>query len=375
MITISQVKTANDLKEFIDFPHDLFKGDKNYVPELFIAQRDLLKGTHPFFKHSKTAYFIARKDGKIVGRIAAIKNGNHIEYTGRKEGFFGFFDVINDYEVAKKLLDAATDWVKKEGLNAIVGPTNFSTNETCGLLIDGFDCPPAVMLTYNKPYYAGLLEKYGFGKKMDMYAYRLIVNEIPNKPETTNSLEERLKKRGITIRRLEMKKFKDEVKKVKEIYNSAWDKNWGFVPMTDAEFDIMAKDMKMILDPDFALLAEQDGMPIGFSLTIPDINFILQKIPRGRLLPFGLFKLLYYKSKAKNCRVITLGVLEKYRRMGIDACFYSISVETAKSKGFVTADASWILENNIPMNRALVNLNGKVYKTYRMYELNIPGAS
>lgn len=372
MITVSAVKNKKDLASFIDFPHDLYKNDTHYVPELFIAQRDLLNGKHPFFQHAKTAYFLAKEGKKIVGRIAAIRNGNHLKYTGKAEGFFGFFDVANSYEAAEKLLNAVTGWLKQENMESVVGPANFSTNETCGILVDGFDSPPTVMLTYNKPYYGKLLEKYGFAKKMDLFAYRLVVNEIPTHLSAKAvNLEARLKERGITIRPMKMNDFSNEVKKVQAIYNSAWDKNWGFVPMTDEEFRYMAKDMKMILDPDFALLAEHNGKPIGFSLTIPDINLVLKKIPKGRLFPTGLLKLLYYKNKIKQCRVITLGVIENYRRLGIDACFYSKSVETARRKNYTVADASWILENNAPMNNALQSLNGKIYKTYRMYHMNL----
>ena len=371
MIKILRVNSKKELAAFIDFPHDLYKDDPNYVPELFIAQRDLLNGQHPFFAHARTAYFIAKVDHKTVGRIAAIKNGNHIEYTGKQEGFFGFFDVVNDYRVAKSLLDTAIKWLQQENMKSVVGPANFSTNETCGLLVEGFDCPPPVMLTYNKPYYSTLIEHYGFTKKIDLFAYRLLVDEIPlHLSDRTVSLEERLKRKDIIVRPMNMKDFKNEVNKVKLIYNSAWDKNWCFVPMSDEEFNYMAKDMKMILDPDFALIAEHNGQPVGFSLTIPDINIILKKIHRGRLFPAGLLKLLYYKNKIKQCRVITLGVIEKYRRMGIDACFYSKSVEIARRKNYKMADASWILENNVAMNNALQSLNGKVYKTYRMYHLN-----
>lgn len=372
MAHIIEVKTTNDLEKFIDFPHDLFKDDPNYVPELFIAQRDLLKGTHPFFLHSRTAYFLAKDGNKILGRIAAIKNGKHIEFTGKKDGFFGFFDVVNDYGVAKLLFDTVKDWLKKEELQTILGPVNFSTNETCGMLIDGYEYTPPVMLTHNKPYYRELTEQYGFTKKMDMFAYRLHVPEMPdNIIANVAGLEERLKKRDIIIRQMSMKKFAEEANKVHQIYNKAWDKNWGFVPMTDEEFKYMAKDMKMILDPDFAFIAEHNGNPIGFSLTIPDINIVLQKIKRGRLFPTGLFRLLYYKSKIKQCRVITMGVIEGYRRMGIDACLYSKSIETAKKKGMIFADASWILEDNVMMNRAMESLNGKIYKKYRIYEYSL----
>src|ERR1035438_4764612 len=182
MITVKKVETATDKIKFIDFVHDLYQDDKNYVPELFIAQSDLMNPKkNPFFKHSKADLFIAEKDGKVVGRIAAIRNNNYNEFTNSNVGFFGFFDVVNDYQVAKKLFDTVTDWMKKEGLNSILGPTNFSTNETCGLLIEGYDSPPMVMMTYNKAYYKDFLEKYGFGQQMDLVAYTLDPMDMPEK--------------------------------------------------------------------------------------------------------------------------------------------------------------------------------------------------
>jgi GNAT superfamily N-acetyltransferase len=374
MATITAVTTKNEFKEFIDFPYDLYKGDPNFTPELFIAQRDLLKETHPFYRHSKLTCFIAKDGSKVVGRIAAIKNGNHIEFTGRNEGFFGFFDVINDYSVAKQLLDTAKEWIKKENLIAMLGPANPSTNETCGVLVKGFEVPSPVMLTYNKQYYPEFLEKYGLVKKMDLYAYTMLGKEVPTRiSEASGALEDRLKKRGIVVRKLEMKNFKEEAKKVMEVYNKAWDKNWGFVPMTDDEFRYMAKDLKMILDPDLAFVAEHNGTPIGFSLSLPDINFILRKIPRGRLLPTGIFKLLFLKSKIKNIRIITLGIVEEYRRHGIEAIFYARTLENGLKKGYETADASWILENNLQMNRGLESLGAHIYKTFRIYEMPLNG--
>ncbi len=371
MITIKKVSSSKDLADFIDFPHHLYKGDVNYVPELFIAQRDLLSvKKHPFFKHSKLDLFLAIKEAKIVGRIAAIRNNNHLKYTSTKDGFWGFFDVIEDYAVAEKLFDTVSEWVKKEELTSIIGPVNFSTNETCGLLIEGFDTPPVVMMTYNKNYYPEFIEKYGYRKKMDLIAYNLKTSELSDRTvNLVERLEERLKLRGITIRTTNMKDFAKEVTKIKEIYNSAWDKNWGFVPMTDEEFDFMAKDMKMILDPDFCYLAEHHGKAVGFSLAIPDMNQVFIKIKKGRLLPTGLFKLLFNKKKVNKVRVLTLGVVEEYRKMGIEACFYARNIITAKKKNILSAEASWILETNEMMNKALLNINAEPYKKYRMYEL------
>lgn len=369
MITVEKITGTKKIKDFIDFPHDLYKDDKNYTPELFLAQKDLLDPKkHPFFEHSKLDLFLAYRDNKIVGRIAAIRNNNHIKFTNTKEGFFGFFDAINDFEVAKKLFDTACDWVKKEGLNAIVGPANFSTNEPFALLIDGFDTPAMINTTYNFPYYAKLIDQYGFSKKVDLYAYKILQSSVSDKSvRLSNAVEERLKTKGITIRPISMKKYNEEAEAASHVYNAAWDKNLGFVPMTKNEFLHLCKDMKMIVDPDLCLVAEHDGKMIGFAFAIPNINQILQTIKRGRLLPFGIFKLIFGLKKINNIRIVVLGVIEGYRKLGIEACFYSRIITACKAKGIQYAEASLILENNEMMNQGLLRINASVYKTSRMY--------
>ncbi len=370
MAFIVPVNSPKELKAFVDFPHALFELDKQYVPELFIAQKDLLSpGKHPFHDHSKIQLFLAYEGKKVVGRIAAIHNTNHNTFNKTNEGFFGFFDVIKDYEVAKLLLDAAHDWLKEKGFDRILGPVNFSTNETCGLLIEGFDSPPVMMMTYNPPYYAEFLEKYGYIKHVDLWAYLIESHDFKDKSvRLLQAFEERLKSKNITIRKVDLRQFEKEVRSIEEIYNSAWDKNLGFVPMTDDEFKYMAKDMKMILDPDFCLIAEHEGKAIGFALCIPDLNEILIKIKRGRLLPFGIFRLLFERKKIKRLRIIALGVVEGYRKLGIEACFYGKIINSGLQKGFTSAEASWVLENNDMMNQAVKNINGKLYKKYRIYE-------
>lgn len=357
-------------KRFIDFPHDLYASDPNYVPEIFLGQKDLLsEKSNPFFQHSKVQLFLALRNDKIVGRIAAIRNGKYIEFYGKNAGFFGFFDVINDYEVAKLLLDIAVNWLKAQGLDTAIGPTNFSTNDTAGLLVEGFDSPPVVMMTYNQAYYAEFLERYGFQKQMDLLAYRADHASVSQKSiDLSEKLKDRLAQRGITIRTVQMKKFKEELAPVREVYKAAWDKNWGFVPPTDAEFDHMADGMKMVIDPEFAVLAEHNGKLVGFALAVPDINTIAINMKRGRLFPFGIFKLLLGKSKIKSLRVILLGILPEYRRMGIEGVFYSHIISRSKVKGFTHGEASWILENNVMMNQALLNIGAKPYKRYRLYE-------
>ncbi len=360
-------------KRFIDFPHDLFEGDPNYVPEIFLGQKDLFgEKSNPFFQHSYVQLFLALQNDTIVGRIAAIRNNKYIEFAGTNAGFFGFFDVIEDYEVAKLLLDAASNWLRKEGLISAIGPANFSTNDTAGLLVEGFDSPPVVMMTYNKPYYASFLERYGFSKQMDLLAY-LGVQDKANKKsvELSARIKERLAGRGITFRNVNMKKFKEELAPVREVYKAAWDKNWGFVPPTDAEFDHMAEGMKLVIDPDFAILAEQNGKLVGFALAVPDINMIAKNIKRGRLFPFGIFKLLFQKKKIKRLRVILLGVLPEYRRTGIEVVFYATIISKGLEKGITEGEASWILDSNEMMKRGVESIGMVPYKRYRMYEKSL----
>lgn len=371
MINVVPVSTKKQLATFIDFPHDLFADDPNYVPELFIAQRDVLTpGKHPFHEHSSLQCFLAIDENKkIKGRIAAILNRNHNSFNHANDGFFGFFDCVNDTTVAKALFEEATKWLKAKGVASIIGPANPSTNETVGLLIDGFDRPPVAMMTYNKPYYSKLIEEQGLRKKVDLFAYELTQDTVSDRAvKLQEAIQKRLEQKHVTIRPINVKDFKNEVSKVREIYNSAWDKNLGFVPMTEKEFNYLAKDLKMILDPDFCLVAEHEGKMVGFALAVPDINQVQIKIKKGRLLPTGIFKLLFGRKKINYVRIITLGVIEAYRKMGIEACFYARIIKTGAEKGINAGEASWILETNEMMNKGLQNINGKVYKTYRIYE-------
>lgn len=373
MLNLVTVTHKKDLKRFIDFPHTLYKGDKNYVPELFIAQRDMLtKGKHPSLKHIELQLFLVEKNSRVVGRIAAIHNKNHNKFTGDNNGFFGFFDAVDDYDIAKILLNTASEWLLNRKLSGMLGPVNYSTNDPCGLLINGFELPPQVMMTYNKRYYQNFLEKYGLEKKMDLFSYWFNTNTIPVRIiKLAKNIEQRLSRNGITIRTINLKNFKEEVKSIKKIYNEAWDKNWGFVPFTDEEFDYVAKDMKLILDKDFVFVAEKNNQVIGFTLALPNINEIQIGVEKGRLLPSGIFKLLFNKSKITSLRVITLGVLNDYRMLGIEACFYTRITEEAARKGYRGAEASWILENNEMMNRELQNIGSQVYKIHRLYQMQL----
>ncbi len=373
MRLVKPVDGAKALKAFIDFPHDLYKDDDNYVPELFLAQHDLLKpGKHPFYKHSKLQTFLAYDNGKVVGRIAAIRNNNHNAYNQANDGFFGFFDCINDQEVADLLILTAANWLKSEGLSTMIGPANFSTNETCGLLIENFDVPPMAMMPYNAPYYLTLLENAGFTKKVDLFAYYVATNTVEDKSvRLLDVLQRRLQRSGITIRTINVKKFDEEVAKVRDVYNKAWDANLGFVPMTPDEFAFMAKDLKMVLDPDFCLVAEKGNEFVGFALGVPNINQILRKVKRGRLLPTGIFKILFGLKKIDDLRVLTLGVIDGYRKLGIEACLYGTIIKNARIKNKRGAECSWMLEDNYLMNHAIDELGGDLYKKYRILEKSL----
>lgn len=370
MKTIVAVNDKKDLRLFIDFPHELYKNDRNYVPELFIAQRDMLTpGKHPFHEHSELQLFLAYHNGNLAGRIAAIRNNNHNNTYGLTDGFFGFFDCTNDPETANLLINAAGKWLRERGLTSMIGPVNFSTNDICALLIDGFDGPPVAMMPYNAPYYLQLLENAGLSKKVDLRAYRFTSGTYNDRSlKLTAALQERLKRNRIIIRKIDMKNFNAEVKALREVYNKAWDRNLGFVPMTEKEFDYLAKDLKMVLDPDFCLVAEQEGKLVAFSLSIPDINQVLIKIKRGRLLPFGILKLLLLKRKIKGIRIMALGVIDGYRKMGIEACLYGLTIKAFQEKKLEYAEASWTLEHNDLVNKAIERINGVAYRKYRILE-------
>ncbi len=373
MITIKPVTTKAALAAFIDFPHQLFQGDKNYVPELHIAQRDVLTpGKHPFHNHSSIQLFLAYQNGEIKGRIGAILNNNHNSFSNRKDGFFGFFDLYNDATVAEKLLTAAKSWLISKGLNTIIGPVNPTTNDPSGLLIEGFNSPPVAMMTYNKPYYLELLTSNGFQKKFDLLAYDLPTSTVDKRTiQLKATLLKRFAERNIVVRNINLKDFKNEVQKILKVYNSAWQENTGFVPMTEDEFKYLAKDLKMILDKDFCMVAEKDGEVIGFALAIPDINQVLIKIKKGRLLPTGIFKLLMGLKKINYVRVIALGVNTAFRKAGVEAYFYAEIIQKAMDKKIKGGEASWILENNEMMNNGLKNLNATVYKRYRIFEKSL----
>lgn len=366
-IIVHPVVSKQDLNDFIKLPWKIYKGDPNWVPPLISQQKATFnKKKHPFFEHSSADFFIARRGKEAVGTIVAILNNRHNEVHHENVGFFGFFETVPDYAVAQALLDRVMDWAREKKLDYIRGPENYSQNEVCGLLVDGFDTPPVIMMAHNPPYYQDYLERYGFTKAMDLWAYCMDKNTPIS--DRVIRVVERIKCRSqVTFRTINKKNLEEEIEKVKYVYNHAWEKNWGFVPLTDHEIDYIAEELKPIIDPDIVFFAEVDGRPVGFSLAVPDINQALIKL-NGRLFPFGIFKLLYHSRKINRLRVIIMGVIQEYRGKGIDSVFYLETYRRGIAKGYHWGEFSWILENNDPMNTALRNIGAKVYKTYRIYQ-------
>jgi GNAT superfamily N-acetyltransferase len=368
-IEVAAVDTQKTLKEFIELPYRLYRGDPYWVPPLRIAVKQLLnRRKHPFYAHAEVEFFLARRNGQTVGRIASIIDKTYNSVHGEKAGFFGFFESAHDDEVAYSLLMRARQWAFGRGAQFLRGPVNPSTNYECGMLVDGFDSSPMIMMPYNPPYYPAMMERAGLWKAKDLFAYWSHANEI--QLEKISRVADRVfAKNGVRIRPINMKQFQTEVEQVWDVYGKAWSRNWGFVPMSREEFFATAQEMKQILKPELVLLGEVDGKIVGFALALPDINRAL-KPAGGRLLPTGLFKILYHQRLIRAVRVLALGVVEQYRTSGIAAAFYAALVRNARSLGFGDCEMSWILEDNTLMNRSIELMGATRYKTYRIYEWN-----
>jgi hypothetical protein len=373
-IEIREAKSRGEMKKFIGFEWTINRNTPNWVSPLRMERKKILNaGKNPFFQHAEMACYLAFKDGKLSGRIAAITNKNHNDFHQDKAGFWGFFDCIDDHAVAGELFKAAADWLRARDRDFMLGPMNPSTNDEAGMLIDGFDTPPFIMMTHNPSYYPGLCDRFGHVKTKDLYAWYIstaAANE--NITEKMIHVADKIQQNyQIKLRNLNMKKLADEVKVIKDIYNNAWSKNWGFVPLTDAEINKLAGDLKMIADPDLLFIAEQDGVPMAFSLTLPNINEVLARIPNGRLFPTGIFKLLTGIKKIHDVRVIVLGVKKEYQFSGLGSLFYLKTIRKALAKGYQAGEMSWILEDNSTMNRAIESIGSKCYKTYRIYRYEL----
>ena len=379
-LRIEPVQSSQDMEEFIRFPFEVYGGDPNWVPFLLSERRKFLDPKHnPFFDHADVALWLARQNGELVGTISSHIDHLHNQVHDDKIGMFGLFELVNDYAVAEALLSTARDWVGKRGMTALRGPLSFSQNHECGLLVDGSDGPPAVMMAYNPRYYIDFYERFGLTKAMDLYAYIGDLAQFGGDPSTLPvklvRVTEKVKKRiGIITRSANMKAYEEEIERAERVYNQAWEKNWGFVPLTNAEIEKLAADLKQIIDPELAIVAEIDGEPVGVSIAIPDINQVLIHL-NGRLFPLGWLKALWHARKITGARLLIMGVVNQYRGRGIEALLMFETLRSAVLNGYQSIEMSWILENNDMMNRIILNTGepygAHVYRTYRIYQMPI----
>jgi len=366
MITIQRVGNKVDLQRFVMFVFSLYADDKYWVPPLISDQIDFFNPVkNPYYEHSEVELFLAVKDNEVVGRISAHTNTMHNAYHQDKKGFFGFFECIDDTQVASLLFDTVKEWLRGKGCDTMSGPYNFSTNDECGLLVDGFESIPFVMMTHNHHYYNRLYQAYGFKKAMDMYAWYL---ESAGMPKFLDTVGKRVEQSSLfEVRCLEKKHLKADIEQVFTIYQSAWQHNWGFVPMTKKEFDHLVHTLLPLIDPQLVFIATCKGKPAGFSVAVPNFNVILQ-IMKGKKNLLSLLKLLYYRSKLNSLRVVTMGVVDEFLGKGIDSLFYYYTWKTGLAKGYHIGEFSWVLETNTMMNKIARHLGAKIHKTYRIYE-------
>ena len=354
---------------FIRLPWRLYQGAANWVPPLISERKRFLdKRRNAFFEHAEAEYFLAWRGRTPVGRITAHVDHRFNEFQDNRWGMFGFFECEQDQGTAGALLDAAERWLRERGRDRLIGPFDFSTNHECGVLVEGFEYLPQILENWHHPYYRELLEGHGLSKAMDLYKWEIMRDDIDERYPVIKELADRVgPEHGIYLRPLRKRQLKDEVRKFMAVYNEAWSHNWGFVPLSDAELDQMAKELKPVLDVDFAKAAEKDGEVIGVSLSLPDFNQVLAKI-NGRLLPLGWIKALRAQRRINEIRVFALGVKPALQHTGTAALLYTDVWAMCFKCGMPRAETGWILEVNEPMNRAMEALTGRIVKRYRIYE-------
>ncbi len=373
MIKIKTVRSKKDLRLFIKMAWPLYKDNPHWVPPLISDLEAMLTpGRNPFWENAERELFLVFKDEKIVGRIAAIVSRKHNELYKEKTGFFGFYESMDDQEIAHALYEVAAQWLASRGMTHMRGPMNPHINEEIGFLVEGFDQDPFVMMPYTLPYYPKLAEAEGLAKIKDVHSYW--APTAAGMPEKVERLVKALKKRyKITVRPINMKHLESETALIKGVHDEAWRNNWGAVPFTDSEFIHIVKQLKPIAIPDLVPIVELDGKVVAMAVAAPDVNQIL-RLANGRLFPFGFIKVLLNQHKVNRVRIMILGVLSAYRRHGFDALLYYELFKTARKHGFVGGEFSWILEDNVKMIRIIESWGGKITKAYRVYQKPIEPA-
>jgi hypothetical protein len=365
-------RSKRDLNRFFDVADRIYRGDANWVPPLRDDVAKVFSEKNPFFQHAEMELFVARRDGEDAGRIAAILDRHHNDFHGEKTAFFGFFESVNDRAVSDALLDCVANWARRRGMEVLRGPANPSLNDEAGLLVEGFEKPPVLMMTYNPRSYVDLIEGAGFRKAKDLVAYWFEIGPEPLARFARITERFRKRTRDVEVRKVSKSSLKADLPKIREVYNEAWEKNWGFVPMTPEEMDFMAARLKPLLDENFLFLGEArkpDGSlePVAFMLSLPDYNTAIRPLG-GRLLPFGWLKFLLGLKKIRTLRVLTLGLKKDYRMRGIQSIMFEECLKACLKRGLTGCEVSWMLEDNEAVLRSMRLWGGKHYKTYRMYD-------
>jgi GNAT superfamily N-acetyltransferase len=373
-LSIAPVTTRRDRERLLRLPWRVYAEYPAWVPPLLLERRQVLSPRHnPFLHRAEAQLFLARRGTEVVGSIVAFIDQRPNDLYQEQAGSFGFFEVLPDAEAAAALLDTAAEWCHARGMRCLRGPYNFSYDNECGLLIDGYDNAPVLMTLYSPPYYAEFVERSQFTRLVDWYAYHLPlparVADLPPRMERVRDIARR--RSGITIRPVRLNDFAHELSHVQQLYNQAWEQNWGFVPMNDAEVAVLARGLRPFVDPDMTLIAEIDGQVVGASITLPDLNQVLRHM-NGRLLPTGWWHLLRRQRHISQARIFALGVLPTYRQRGIEATFIVETLIAAIHKGYRALELSIVVEHNIATHRSIeplvTMLGGGITRTYRIYE-------
>jgi GNAT superfamily N-acetyltransferase len=379
-VEIRRVEGKGDRKQFLDLPYRLYATEGRWVPPLRLERKEHIDpAKNPFFEHAEVQFFLALRDGRVVGRISAHVDRNLNEFQDNRWGLFGFFECEDDPEAARALVDTAEAWLRERGRDRMVGPMDFTTNDECGLLIEGHERRPIILCPWQHPYYQPLLEQAcGLDKAMDLLMWELQVSDKSKVNQAIWDVADAVEPRhGIVVRPFRKRDLQNEVTKFLEVYNSAWERNWGFVPLTEKEVRHYAKQLKPVLDENWAMIAErkEDGEVVGAALTLPDFNQVLAKVKDGRLLPFGWLAALRNRKNVDQVRVFALGVKPEYQHTGVAARMYQLHFEAAARTPQTGGEMGWILETNKAMNRAMEGMGGKIVRKYRVYERELSAAS
>jgi ribosomal protein S18 acetylase RimI-like enzyme len=371
-VTIEPVRGRRELTEFIRVPFGLHGEGTPWVPPLISDRRRFLdRSKNPFFEHAEAEYFLARRDGRPVGRVTAQVDRRWDEYQEGNDGWFGFFEAEDDVETVTALLDAAAGWLSERGRERMLGPADFTTNDECGLLVEGFELAPLILQPWHPPHYRDHVEAWGLTKTMDLLMWRLWLGELERGDQFHQFIEEAAREaeaeHGVRVRNMRKSDLEAEIASFMEVYNEAWGPNWGFVPITEEEISFHARSLKPILMEEWAMIAERHGEVVGAALTLPDINQVLAKM-KGRLLPLGWWHFLTGRRRIDAVRVFALGVRPRYQHLGVAAALYVRHRETAERMPQKGGETGWILETNEAMNRAMEGMGGEVVKRYRIYE-------